>query len=1182
MEPINPVIHHGQLQFAVDRTSMTENQRTLSLLVKRANGSDGPVSVDYATANGSASAGSDYTAQNGTLTWNPTDEGAKAIHLPITDDLDFEGNETFTVTLSNPTGDATLGTSQVTVEIVENDQPNPGVLQFSAPTYTASEGDHTLNLTVTRTGGQNGAVSVEYLANGTATTGSDYTGESGTLTWADGDNAAKSLNIQLIDDADVETTETLTLRLLNPTGGATISGQTQATLSITDNDVVAPVPSPGSLQFAASTYTALESEGEFNSITVTRSGGSDGEVTVQYLATAEGSATADSDYTGASGTLTWPSGDMSAKSLSINLIDDAEVEVLETVKFTLSNPTGGANLGSQTQATLSITDNDVAVPVPTAGSLQFAQANYTAKEEDGELQNLMVNRIGGSAGVVSVQYFATNESTATVNSDYTSASNTLTWADGDSSAKPLNFNLIDDNEVEVLETVKFTLSTPTGGASLRNPIQTTLSITDNDVVAPVQRPGILQFTASSLSANESDGTLNITVTRTDGSDGQVSVQYDTAGASTATTGSDYTGGGSGTLTWSAGDDSAKSLNIILIDDAQVEATEIILFTLSNASGGATLGSPVNTTISITDNDVPPPVVMPDPGTTPTNPEPVTEPGVLQFAAAGFEADEKDGEFKDITVTRSGGSDGVVSVQYLTTGESTATANSDYTGASGTLKWYHGDTKPKTLPLTILDDKEFEETETLQFILSKPTGGATLGSQTQATLSITDNETETATAGVLQFAASTYFVKEGNRELKHLMVNRIGGKDGAVSVQYLTTGDSTATAGSDYTGASGTLTWADGDSKPKPLAVTLLEDEAIENAETVHFKLFDVTGSAELGRLADAKLIIVDNEGEPLPSLGKGSAIPCQPDDCDITAVFKGGALVNGLDYQSTLSISPSELISIIGEIEVDATHVDQNADILVLIQSRLESSETEQFLMVDNQLRLIEWGLEPATLVAAQEELLLVANQPVAIYQGVLSEEPAELLIYFGYRLENGLIVFNGEQPILVHVERDELPSLGQGTAILCPNDKCGPVNTVFRGGASVADQDYQTTLTLSPNQPISITGEIAVSANHVGSKADLLIVAGLTPLSKDTKEVPPVESFYMVDNQKQAKLWDGDPATLVAAKNDVTLAATQPIAIYQGELGDGNYLIYFGYRLENGTVVFNGEQTINVLVRKE
>ena len=91
-----------------------------------------------------------------------------------------------------------------------------------------------------------------------------------------------------------------------------------------------------------------------------------------------------------------------------------------------------------------------------------------------------------------------------------------------------------------------------------------------------------------------------------------------------------------------------------------------------------------------------------------------------------------------------------------------------------------------------------------------------------------------------------------------------------------------------------------------LAVTLLEDEAIENAETVHFKLFGVTGSAELGQLADAKLIIVDNEGEPLPNLGQGAAIPCQPDDCDITAVFKGGSRVLGPDYQATLSISPSE------------------------------------------------------------------------------------------------------------------------------------------------------------------------------------------------------------------------------------------------------------------------------------
>jgi hypothetical protein len=425
----------------------------------------------------------------------------------------------------------------------------------------------------------------------------------------------------------------------------------------------------------------------------------------------------------------------------------------------------------------------------------------------------------------------------------------------------------------------------------------------------------------------------------------------------------------------------------------------------------------------------------------------------------------------------------------------------------------------------------------------------------------------------------YFVKETEGELKHITVNRLGGNSGTVSVQYFATAEGSATIGSDYTGASGTLTWADGDSEPKSLSVTILEDEALENAETVHFKLFDATGSAELDTPTEAKLIIVDNEGEPLPSLGKGSAIPCQPDECDITAVFKGGARFSGPDYQATLSISPSELVSIIGEIEVDAAHVDQKADILVVFQA---VSETERFWMVDNQQHLQEWGLEPATLKAVIEDLQLTATQPVALYQGVLTqalanlgEKQANLLIYFGYRFEEGLIVFNGEQPINLRVEQDKLPSLGQGMAILCPLEDCGPVNTRFKGGASVEGQDLKTTLTLSPTQQLSITGEIAVSANHIGSTADILIVAGFQPV--DAEQM----LWFMVDTKPQALAWDGLPSTLKAAQKDVTLTSIYPIAIYQGGLGEGKYLIYFGYRLEDGMAVFNGEQAIEVRVEQ-
>jgi YVTN family beta-propeller protein len=1183
LTPTNPILNYGQLQFAIDSAPVGEDKGAVNLLVKRVGGHDGQVSVDYTTANETATAGIDYTAQSGTLTWGNYDDGAKPINLPITDDSDYEGDETFTVMLSNPTGGATLGAiSQLSVTLVENDQPKPGVLQFSASTVTANEGDSTLNLTVTRTEGRDGTVTVQYLANG-ATVGSDYIGESGTLTWASGDDLPKSLNLQLIEDTEVEATETLQLTLLSPTGGATLGNLAQATLSITDNDVP---QQPGTLQFTEPTVTAGEGDGEL-SLTVTRTGGADGQVTVQYLAMPESTATADSDYTGASGTLTWPAGETTAQVIKITLTDDHEVEQTETVKFTLNNTTGGATLGSPAQATLSITDNDVAA---TPGTLQFAEPTSTAGEGDGEL-GLTVTRLGGSDGEITVQYLATGGSTATANSDYTGGSGTLTWPSGDSTPKPLPITLIDDSAHEPTEMIQFTLNNLTGGATLGSPDQATLSIIDNDTAPPVLKPGVLQFAEATYTANESDGQINLSVIRSGGSDGQVTVNYTATDSSTATADSDYTGT-QGTLTWATGDMTAKSLTLNLINDTQVEGPEIILFSLSNPSGGATLGNVAHTTVTLADNEVStpvtPPEVTPPEVTTPEPGAPTTQPGILQFAAATYTADESDGELTNITVTRTGGSDGSVTVPYFITNESTATEGNDYTSASK-LTWDDGDTKPKSLPLTIIDDNEDENDETVKLTLGNPTSGATLGNQTTTTLSITDNDTAApvSPAGVLQFSAPTYLVKETEGELDNIRVTRSGGSSGSVSVEYFATTEGSATVGRDYTGASGTLTWADGDSEPKPLTLTLKDDDELEPGETVHLKLFEVTGEAKLGSPAEAQLVIVDNEGEPLATLGQGLAIGCPNEECSVTTQFRGGSTKpSGPDYQATLSIPASQRVLVRGEMDIEAAHVGQKADLLVVIYSLpLEESQTDQFLMVDPEQKLQEWAfmkdgnINIAALVAAYKEVTLTENQPVALYQGVLSTQKAHLWIYFGYRLQDGQIVFNGEQPIQVRIGLDnQLPRLGQGAAVFCPNNECPPLTTAFSGGASVTEQDYQSTLTLSPTQLVKILGQIDVDAAHVDQKAEILVVAGLTPTGEESTS----ELFFMLDNQKLPQLWDGDPEKLVAAVKEITLAASVPVEIYQGGLVEGQIRIYFGYRLENGMVVFNGEQVIDLQIKKE
>ena len=121
---VNPAPPVGALQFAQASYSVGEGSGAVTLSVTRTGGSSGAVGVSYASANGSATAGQDYTATNGVLSWVAGDAAAKAIVVPIIDDSLIETNETFTVTLTSPTGGATLGSpATATVTIVDNDVP---------------------------------------------------------------------------------------------------------------------------------------------------------------------------------------------------------------------------------------------------------------------------------------------------------------------------------------------------------------------------------------------------------------------------------------------------------------------------------------------------------------------------------------------------------------------------------------------------------------------------------------------------------------------------------------------------------------------------------------------------------------------------------------------------------------------------------------------------------------------------------------------------------------------------------------------------------------------------------------------------------------------------------------------------------------------------------------------------
>jgi hypothetical protein len=232
----------GTLQYSSSTDSTAYNAGAVVVTLDRVGGSSGAARVGLNTHPGTALSGLDYTTTDQWVSWADGDAAPKTVSIKILNRGAFSGSRSFSLGLSGESG-ASLGspaTAAVSISgtSLSGGGPSAGNLELSAASYAAAQSAKSVSLGVARTAGSTGAASVKYATtNGSAISGTDYTTTSGTLTWASGDTAVKTVVVPLLSPAAYSGTKSLTLALSSPTV-ASLSTPSSAAVNLTGTAVV--------------------------------------------------------------------------------------------------------------------------------------------------------------------------------------------------------------------------------------------------------------------------------------------------------------------------------------------------------------------------------------------------------------------------------------------------------------------------------------------------------------------------------------------------------------------------------------------------------------------------------------------------------------------------------------------------------------------------------------------------------------------------------------------------------------------------------------------------------------------------------------------------------------------------------------------------------------------------------
>ena len=637
------------------------------------------VVVSWQTANGTAGS-DDYTAQAATsLTIAAGATSSGAFTVATAADTLSEGDETFRVRIAAdddtplPSDVSISPTANTATATITDDAADAMTATVAGSAATVAEGSNAV-FTVTLSGGTStSAVVVSYETGGTATSGTDYTAPSGSLTIAAG---ASTGTITVATAAEspalLEPNETLSVTLTRVSGGGgspSLGAAKSAETTITDS---------GTVTVGFSAASASVAEGRAATLIISLSGAVSDNVTVKWK-TADATARS-ADYTARTATSLTIAAGATAKTVTVQTTQDRLAEGGETFTASLetdsANPLpAGVSLGTSS-ATVTIADDEALLVDVSADAESVAEGGSAA---------YTVTVTGGTSTAPVVVSYETG-GTATAADDYTAPSGSLTVASGQATAA-ITIATAADTVLDPDETLRVTLTGVSGGggaANLGTGTRAETTLTDAGSVTVSLDP-TSRSVAEGMAANF-EAVLSGTVAS------DVVVKWKTADGTAGS--DDYTAQAATSLTIAAGATSSGAFTVATAADTLSEGDETFQVRIT-ADSGTPL--PSNVSISLTANTV-----------TATITDDAAD--AMTATVAGSATTGTEGSNAVFTVTLSGGtSTAPVVVSYETTGN--ATSGRDYTAPSGSLTIAAG-VATGTVTIATLTDTVLDPGETL--------------------------------------------------------------------------------------------------------------------------------------------------------------------------------------------------------------------------------------------------------------------------------------------------------------------------------------------------------------------------------------------------------------------------------------------------------------------------------------